>query len=67
VIERFPGTRIEIDPVAGDRLSDMEVQETYSFELGRVFIGADDHEQLEQRFEQIEAMLPFDIEPVEAA
>jgi hypothetical protein len=62
VIERFPGTRISIDPAPGDRLSEMEVQETYSFELGRVFIGADDHEQLEERFAQIEAMLPFEIE-----
>ena len=62
VKERFPGTRIEIDPEPGTRLSDMAVQETYSFELGRVFIGADDHEQLDERFEQIEAMLPFEID-----
>jgi hypothetical protein len=61
VVERFPGTRIEIDPVPGDRLSQMAVQESYSFELGRVFIGADDHDQLEERFETIRAMLPFDI------
>lgn len=64
VIERFPGTRLEIDAREGVRLSEMVVQETYSFELGRVFVGADDHAQLEERFAQIEAMLPFDIEPV---
>jgi hypothetical protein len=62
VKDRFPGTRIEIDPKGGERLSDLPVQETYSYELGRVFIGADDHEQLEQRFAEIEKMLPFDIE-----
>lgn len=62
VRERFPGTRIELVPVPGVKLSELAVQETYSFELGRVFIGADDHDQLEQRFEAIEAMLPFDIE-----
>jgi hypothetical protein len=62
VVERFPGTRIEIDTKVGKRLSELPVQESYSFELGRVFIGADDHEQLEQRFEEIESMLPFDIE-----
>jgi hypothetical protein len=62
VVERFPGTRIEIDTKVGKRLSELPVQETYSFELGRVFIGADDHEQLEQRFEEIESMLPFEIE-----
>jgi hypothetical protein len=62
VKERFPGTRIEIDAKGGDRLSELPVQETYSYELGRVFVGADDHEQLDQRFEEIERMLPFDIE-----
>jgi hypothetical protein len=62
VVERFPGTRIDIDPSPGDRLSEMAVQETYSYELGRVFVGADDHEQLEERFEQISDMLPFEIE-----
>ena len=53
-------TTLEVEP--GMRLSELEVQETYSFELGRVFIGADDHDQLEQRFAEIERMLPFDIE-----
>jgi hypothetical protein len=65
VVDRFPGTRIEIDPTPGLRLSEMHVQESYSYELGRVFIGADDHEQLEARFEEITAMLPFEIDPVE--
>ncbi len=62
VKERFPGTRVDIDLEAGTHLGDMAVQETYSFELGRVFIGADDHDQLEARFAEIESMLPFDIE-----
>ncbi|MEX0952997.1 MAG: ATP-grasp domain-containing protein [Nitriliruptoraceae bacterium] len=66
VRERFPGTRVEIDPVPGMTLSELAVQETYSFELGRAFIGADDHDQLEQRFEAIEAMLPFEIEAITA-
>lgn len=66
VRERFPGTRVDIDLVPGMELSELAVQETYSFELGRVFIGADDHEQLEQRFDAIEAMLPFDIETTTA-
>jgi biotin carboxylase len=66
VVERFPGTRVGIDLAPGTRLADLAVQETYSFELGRVFLGADDHEQLEDRFEQVKDMLPFEIEPVAA-
>jgi biotin carboxylase len=62
VLERFPGTRVDIEALPGQRLSEFEVQESYSFELGRVFIGADDHEQLEQRFELIQDMLPFEID-----
>ena len=62
VQERFPGTRVDISLEVGTRLSDMAVQETYSYELGRVFIGAEDHEQLEASFAEIERMLPFDIE-----
>ena len=59
VIERFPRTRVEIDATEGTRLSEMTVQESYSYELGRVHIGADDHEQLDERFDQIADMLPF--------
>ena len=62
VAERFPGTRVEIDATEGVRLSEMAVQESYSFELGRVHLGADDHDQLDERFEQISEMLPFEFE-----
>jgi hypothetical protein len=62
VVERYPGTRIEIDPQPGDRLSEMNVQETYSYELGRVFVGASDHEELNRAWEELPELLPFDIE-----
>lgn len=62
VIERFPGTRVDLEVEVGTQLSGMAVQETYSFELGRVFLGADDHEQLEANFAEIERMLVFEIE-----
>ncbi|MDZ7676194.1 MAG: ATP-grasp domain-containing protein [Acidimicrobiales bacterium] len=65
VAERFPGTRIEIAVSVGTRLSDLPVQETYSWELGRIFFGADSHDALESTFAEIESMLPFEIEPVE--
>lgn len=64
VQERFPGTRISLDLAPGTRLSELAVQESYSYELGRVFVGADDYDQLDEHFEEIRSMLPFDIEPV---
>ncbi len=62
VQERFPGTRIEIGPKPGTRLSEMAVQESYSYELGRVYLGADDHDQLDDMFEEVKLMLAFDID-----
>ncbi len=62
VRQRFPGTRIAVHVSVGDRLADLNVQEPYSYELGHVFVGADNHAQLDDRFHEITAMLPFDIE-----
>lgn len=60
--ERFPSLRLELDVEEGDRLSEaLTVQESYSFELGRVWFGADDHDDLERRFEQIQQILAFEI------
>ena len=60
--DRFPGTRVDIDVRPGQRLSELSVQESYSFELGQVFLGGDDHEDLEQRFAAIDALLRFEID-----
>lgn len=61
--ERFPSSRLELDVEEGDRLSEvLSVQEPYSFELGRVWFGADDHEDLERKFEEIQQLLAFEIE-----
>ncbi len=60
--ERFPAARLEIDVEEGDHLSEaLSVQESYSFELGRVWFGADGHDDLERRFEQIQQLLAFEI------
>ena len=62
VAKRFPGTRVDIEVEPGTRLSDLSVQESYSYELGRVFVGGDSYEDLDRRFAEIEDMLVFDIE-----
>ena len=61
IAERFPGTRFDIDVSPGDRLSELALQESYSYELGRVFLGASDYEELERRFDEIRDQLDFDI------
>lgn len=67
VVERFPGTRVQLDARAGMLLSELPVQESYSYELGRVYVGGDDHDQLDDRIAEIEDMLRFEIDPVDAA
>lgn len=61
VQRRFPGTRIKVAVEPGMRLSDLPIQEPYSYELGVVYVGAADHDQLAQRFDVIEAMLAFEV------
>lgn len=58
---RFPGTRVKLSVEPGMRLSDLAVQESYSYELGVVFVGASDHDELAARFDEIETVLAFDI------
>ena len=62
VQERFPGTRVELEVEPGQRLSELNVQESYSYELGRVHVGAEDHDALDRAWDELEEMLTFDIE-----
>ncbi len=67
VTARFPGARVDLEVAPGMRLSGLRSQDSYSYELGHVFVGADDFGSLEETAAQIEDMLHFDIEPVRAA
>lgn len=64
VERRFSGTRIDLAARSGTRLARLPVQEPYSYELGRVFIGAEDHDELDARVKQIADLLRFEIEPI---
>jgi len=64
VEERFPGTLVELNVEPGTRLSELLHQDSYSYELGVVFIGAHNDNELRHRIRACEAMLPFEIEPV---
>lgn len=64
VEEMFPGTIVEINVREGMKLSDLLHQDSYSYELAVVFLGADNHQQLQERYDLCEEMLPFTIEPL---
>lgn len=58
------GANIHMEVREGDRLSELEDQEAYSFELATIFLGADSPSGLRQRFQQIVAMLDLGLEAV---
>jgi hypothetical protein len=59
-----PGTSIDLTVYAGDRLSELNEQDSYSYELASVYIGAADEAELTAKFEQVVAALPFEIDDV---
>lgn len=62
-IEReLPGTMIEVVAHEGDRLSEMTGQDSYSYELARIHVGAQDEEELTARYERCVQALPFEVQ-----
>lgn len=64
VRQAFPGTIFHLNVREGVRLSELFHQDSYSYELGVLFIGAENRDDLEERIEQCRDMLTFDIEPL---
>ncbi|MGR2738866.1 ATP-grasp domain-containing protein [Billgrantia sp. Q4P2] len=62
----FPGAKVELNVEEGMRLADLQNQDSFSFELGVLFIGGESHEDLVSRIERCRDMLPFEIEPLSA-
>lgn len=60
----FPDTLIHVEAQAGKRLSDLAEQDSYSFVLAILFIGADTREGLIEKFDKVTERLEFDIDPV---
>lgn len=50
-----------------EHLSDLPIQDSYSFELAEIFIGAQHQHSLLEKYKSCIALLPFVLEPVEKA
>jgi biotin carboxylase len=59
VQERFPETLVNVLVEDGSRLSDLPNQDSYSFEIGEVFMGADSQEELLESFREAMQILDF--------
>ena len=61
VRERFGGADVQINVTPGMRLSELRDQDSYSYEIADLFMGADSHEELLANYDQALTMLPFHI------
>lgn len=62
--ERFPETRLRVEVEPGQRLGDLENQDSYHFIIAEVFLGANSPESLEEGHQACRELLTFEFEPV---
>lgn len=60
VEQEFPGTEVYIEATEGMRLSELRDQDSYSYEIAIILLGADDHRQLLQRYARCQELLTFE-------
>ena len=59
-----PGATIDLTAHAGDVLSRMHEQDSYSYQLASIYIGATDETELLAKFDHVVAALPYEIDDV---
>lgn len=60
--ESLPGVSIEIVPELGRPLTELQAQDSYSFELAKITIGAEDGVEMRAKFERCVEELNFEFE-----
>ena len=60
ISREFPGTEIHVSVEPGMRLSDLRDQDSFSYEIATVHLGATDQPELLRRFRQIAETLNFE-------
>jgi hypothetical protein len=59
---QVPGTAIEVVAHEGDRFSSLAGHGSYSYELARIHVGAQDEEELTAKYEHCVQELPFEVQ-----
>lgn len=63
VQKRYPEARVRVLAEPGMTLSELEFQDSYSFEVAEVFLGADNDHDLLAKYEDVRELLDFRIRP----
>jgi hypothetical protein len=66
ISEQIPGVSVDLNVHEGDRLSDLHEQDSYSYALANIYVGADSQAELGEKFDRAVAALPLEIEDVDA-
>lgn len=62
--ELAPDTLVKLAVEEGTRLSEMQHQDSYSYEIATIFMGAQDTEELERHYERALEILDFEVDPI---
>ncbi|MEY7973182.1 acetyl-CoA carboxylase biotin carboxylase subunit family protein [Saccharomonospora xinjiangensis] len=62
--DELGGIEVDVVPKAGQRLSDLPGQDSYSYELAHIFIGARSETDLVRKYERCVEALPFGFDEV---
>jgi len=58
---QFPEVRFEPHVKSGDSLTDLPFQDSYSFNVADIYLGADSQPELLEKYETCKQMMPFEI------
>jgi len=61
----YPEARVRLLASEGTRLSDLKLQDSYSFEVAEIFLGAGGQKELRDKYARACEMLDFRVRPVE--
>lgn len=57
-----PDTIVDITAKEGSRLSDLALQDSYSYELAAIYVGAQEAAGLEEKYRRCQELLPFEFD-----
>jgi len=64
---QFPEVLIRLMVEEGQRLSHLLYQDSYSFEIAEVFLGAKNEDELLQKYDRVCSLLPFEFSSIKEA
>jgi hypothetical protein len=65
VQREIPGVTVDVTAHEGDRLSELPAQDSYSYILANIYVGAQDEAELTEKYQRCVRALPFDIDDQE--